>query len=92
MKSFTLLFSRTGFPYLPFLKKLLHAFGVNILHMVVMKQDFAYIVLIYYFLKFMFTSEMFPGESSMHANKTSGKELWKEHGNVVSAEEGIILF
>lgn len=35
---------------------------------------------------------MFPGESSMHANKTSGKELWKEHGNVVSAEEGIILF
>lgn len=40
----------------------------------------------------MFTSEMFPGESSMHANKTSGKELWKEHGNVVSAEEGIILF
>ncbi|XP_034683209.1 DNA mismatch repair protein MLH3 isoform X6 [Vitis riparia] len=27
------------------------------------------------------------GESSMHANKTSGKELLKEHGNVVSAEE-----
>lgn len=29
------------------------------------------------------------GESSMHANKTSGKELLKEHGNVVSAEEDL---